>query len=184
AGGGGPDGPGPLALQAFWPGVAGIDLMGEDVEVPPGVRLCGTEALAALRVEAGVPAMGRELGERTIPAEAGLVEGSVSFTKGCYTGQELVARLDARGSRVPRRLRGVMVTLEALGDRPAPGPGAELVGGERVVGELTTVALSPGLEAVVALAYVRREVEPPAGVELRWGAHAVDAQVRELPLVG
>lgn len=171
------------AVPAFWAGVAGVDLLGESVEVPPGARLCGLDALGAIRVEAGVPAMGAELGERTIPAETGLVEGSVSFTKGCYTGQELVARIDARGNRVPRRLRGVVVSHESLGSAPMPERGAELMSGDRVVGELTSVAESPGLGAVVALAYVRREVELPAGLSLRWGAASVLAEVRELPLV-
>lgn len=177
------------AVPAFWPGVAGVDLLGESVVVPPGARLCSLDALTALRVEAGVPAMGAELGERTIPAEAGLVEGSVSFTKGCYTGQELVARIDARGNRVPRRLRGVVVRRRAQGsagplppDAPLPPVGSELTDGERVVGALTSVAVSPGLGAIVALAYVRREVEPPAELTLRWEARSVPAQVRELPL--
>lgn len=173
-----------LAVLAFWPGVAGVDLLGESVQVPTGARLCGHDAFTALRVEAGVPAMGSELSERTIPAEAGLVEGSVSFTKGCYTGQELVARLDSRGNRVPRRLRGVMVEWGLLeGVEPSPAAGAELLNGEKVVGALTTVASSPGLESVVALAYVRREVDPPAELTLRWSGGTLPAQVRELPLI-
>src|SRR5205807_10235557 len=94
-----------LALAADWPGLTGVDLVGEDPAVPDGVPLCDLAALEAVRVEAGIPKMGSELTERTIPAETGLVERAVSFTKGCYTGQELVARIDARGSRVPRHLR-------------------------------------------------------------------------------
>lgn len=175
-----------LAVPAFWPGVVGNDLLGESVEVPSGATVCGLDALTALRVEAGVPAMRSELGPKTIPAEAGLVEGSVSFTKGCYTGQELVARLDSRGSRVPRRLRGVVVPfglLEGLEPALLPPVGAELVSGGKVVGALTTVASSPGLEAVVALAYVRREVEPPAELTLRWGEASLAAAVRDLPLM-
>jgi folate-binding protein YgfZ len=172
------------SAPAFWPGVVGVDLLGPSVSVPAGARLCGPDSLRALRVEAGVPAMGSELGERTIPAEAGLVEASGSFTKGCYTGQELVARLDSRGNKVPRRLRGVLVAWNLLADLDEwPEAGAELVSGEKVVGELTSVASSPGLEALVALAYVRREVTPPAELSLRWEAGSVPAQVRELPLV-
>ncbi len=68
------------------------------------------EAYEAARIEAGFPRHGAELDERTIPAEAGLVEASVSFTKGCYTGQELVARIDSRGSNVPRHLRGLVLS--------------------------------------------------------------------------
>jgi folate-binding protein YgfZ len=158
-----------LTLPADWPGIPGVDLVGEDPPVPDGVRVCGAAALDAVRVEAGVPRMGAELTERTIPAEAGVVERAVSLTKGCYTGQELVARIDARGSRVPRHLRGVVL---AAGE--APPVGAILVGeggrGERELGQLTSVALSPSLGGPVALAYVRREVEPPADVVVRWTA--------------
>src|SRR5690606_7561419 len=68
-----------------------------------------SEALEALRIECGVPAMGAELTDATIPAEAGqwLIDASVSFSKGCYTGQELVARIDSRGGNVPRPVRGL-----------------------------------------------------------------------------
>jgi aminomethyltransferase len=126
--------------------------------------------------------MGAELTERTIPAETGLVERTVSFTKGCYTGQELVARIDSRGSRVPRHLRGVVVQ-----GADAPPVGAALFGeggqGERELGQLTSVALSPTLGGPVALAYVRREVEPPAEVVLRWDSGEAPARVEALPLV-
>ena len=76
--------------------------------LPEGVVACGAEAVEACRIVSGIPAMGTELTAKTIAAEAGLVERTVSFTKGCYTGQELVARIDARGSNVPRRLVGVV----------------------------------------------------------------------------
>ncbi len=78
-----------------------MDLIGDDVVVPEGVLLCDQQTYEAVRIEAGVPRMGRELTEQTIPAEAtGVVERAVSFTKGCYTGQELVA-----AHRFPRRQR-------------------------------------------------------------------------------
>ncbi|MGH9069295.1 MAG: glycine cleavage T C-terminal barrel domain-containing protein, partial [Acidimicrobiales bacterium] len=200
-----------LAVPAWWPGVEGIDLLGEAPAVPEGARVCGRDALEAVRVEAGVPAMGAELTEKTIPAEAGVVGSSVSFTKGCYTGQELVARLDARGNRVPKRLLGVVVAtghLDSLGgpgdlgdvggpgEGGDPGAGSDLGGGGlppvgselvvaasgKVVGTLTSVAFSPGLEAAVALAYVRREVDAPADLGLSWDGVTVPASVRELPL--
>src|SRR5437868_576141 len=98
-----------LALSADWPGLPGADLVGEEPTLPDGARLCDTAAWDAVRVEAGVPRMGAELTERTIPAEAGVVDRTVSFTKGCYTGQELVARR-ARPRRVRARSR----------ERPAP----------------------------------------------------------------
>jgi folate-binding protein YgfZ len=171
-----------LTLPADWPGLPGVDLVGEEPAVPDGVRLCGSAAWDAVRVEAGVPRMGAELTERTIPAEAGVVERAVSFTKGCYTGQELVARIDSRGRRVPRHLRGLV-----LGGADTPPVGAAVVGeggqGERELGQLTSVALSPTLGGPVALAYVRREVEPPAEIIVRWGEGEASGRVEALPLV-
>ncbi len=180
-----------VALAADWPGLPGVDLIGEDPVVPDGVPVCDPAALEAVRVEAGIPKMGAELTERTIPAETGLVERTVSFTKGCYTGQELVARIDSRGSRVPRHLRGVVVQEGGV-----PPSGASLFAagaGERELGQLTSVSLSPTLGGPVALAYVRREVEPPADVVVRWeagpgdrpdgSAGEVAARVEALPLV-
>jgi folate-binding protein YgfZ len=136
------------------------------------------EAWEARRIEVGLPTMGRELTERTIPAEAGLLDVAVSFTKGCYTGQELVARLEARGNRVPFRLRGVVMGAVAT----APQPGAELKKGERTAGTLTSVGWSPDL-GTVALAYVHRDVEPPTEVEVASDDGTVAGQVHELPLV-
>jgi folate-binding protein YgfZ len=173
------------ALPADWPGLPGVDLLGEDPPLPDGARVCGTEAWEAVRVEAGIPRMGAELTERTIPAEAGVVERTVSFTKGCYTGQELVARIDARGSRVPRHLRGLVLGRPESSDVPPVGAAVVAAGerGERELGQLTSVAVSPALGAPVALAYVRREVEPPAEVVVRWGEEEASGRVAALPLV-
>jgi folate-binding protein YgfZ len=125
--------------------------------------------------------MGSELSERTIPPEAGIVGRTVSFTKGCFTGQELVARLDARGNRVPRNLRAVVLPTES-----GAKAGDQLVRDGAALGELTSVAYSPGAHGLVALAYVRREVEPPATLELgseegRVSTATFSADVRELP---
>ncbi|MGQ0521018.1 MAG: CAF17-like 4Fe-4S cluster assembly/insertion protein YgfZ [Actinomycetota bacterium] len=169
---------GGMVLAADWPGLPGVDVVGEEPALPAGVRACSMEAWQAVRVEAGVPAMGAELTERTIPAEAGVVERTVSFTKGCYTGQELVARIDSRGGNVPRHLRGVVV---AAGDA-VPPVGAAVVSGDREVGTVTSVAARP--DGTVALAYVRRDVEPPADAELRWEGGSAPARVESLPLVG
>jgi folate-binding protein YgfZ len=167
-----------LALPTLWPAWPGVDLLGAAPELPDGVALVEDEAWEARRIEAGVPTMGRELTERTIPAEAGLLDVAVSFTKGCYTGQELVARLDARGNRVPFRLRGVVMGAVAA----APSVGAELRKGERSAGTLTSVGWSPDL-GTVALAYVHRDVEPPTEVEVASEDGPVAGQVLELPLV-
>jgi folate-binding protein YgfZ len=166
-----------LTLPVVWAGLDALDLLGPDAAPPPGVRACGLDAYHSVRIEAGVPAMGAELDERTIPAEAGIVEGSVSWTKGCYTGQELVARIDSRGSNVPRRLRGVRVGTNVL-----PPPGATVVVGGDEVGRLTSVGESLTLRAPVALAYVGRAVTPPADAVLRWNGAEAPARIEELPL--
>ena len=141
-----------------WPGFGGIDLLGPDVAPPPSVPVDGSGDLEAARIRAGWPAMGRELTERTIPAEVGgLVESSVSFTKGCYTGQELVARIDSRGGNVPRPVR----LLEIRGDG-AVAPGDEIAVGGKAVGEITSAAAGPDPAVTVALGPVHRRVEPPA----------------------
>ena len=162
------------------PGIPGFDLLGANPALPPGVTMVDDEAYEALRIEAGVPRMGAELDASTIPATAGVVERTVSFTKGCYTGQELVARIDSRGGNVPRRLRGVV----ASPDGAVPPVGAEVLVGARVVGALTSVAHSALRRAPVALAYVRRDVEPPAGATLRWDGGETSASVEVLPLEG
>jgi folate-binding protein YgfZ len=177
--------PGTSLVAPFeWNGVVGVDLLGPDPQVPAGVPRCEPGSWQAVRVEAGIPEMGAELDERTIAAEADLLERCVSFTKGCYTGQELVARLDARGNKVARRLRGIV--MDGPIEETAPlAPGAEVVIGEKVVGRLTSVAWSPVLETTLALAYLHRDVEPPCPVGIR-GATAdrvANAQARLLPLV-
>jgi len=148
------------ALPAGWPGVEGFDIV--DGTPLPEVPLVDPGALEVLRIEAGVPAMGAELTEATIPAEAGqwLVDASVSFTKGCYTGQELVARIDSRGGNVPRPLRGLLVDGE-----PVP-VGTVVLVDDKEVGTVTSSARSPALGAV-ALSPVARAVEPGAAVVLR-----------------
>lgn len=139
-----------VTVPSDWPGIDGIDLLGPSISLPTGLAPLGSEGLDLLRILAGVPAMGTELTEDTIPAEAGIVELSVSFTKGCYVGQELVARIDSRGGNVPRRLCGLVADADvALGAQV-------LVDGE-TVGQVTSAQGSH------ALAYVKRSVaELPA----------------------
>ncbi|HEV2069832.1 MAG TPA: glycine cleavage T C-terminal barrel domain-containing protein [Acidimicrobiales bacterium] len=160
-------------------GIPGFDLLGHDLVVPPGVTMVAPEAYEALRIEAGVPRMGAELDNSTIPAATGMVERAVSFTKGCYTGQELVARIDSRGGNVPRRLRGVVASGEGV-----PPRGASVVVAGREVGTLTSVAESSRFGVAVALAYVRRDVEAPVAGVLRWDGGETAARVEVLPLPG
>ena len=166
-----------VVAAADWPGWPGVDVLGPSPAAPAGVRVCSPDAYEVVRIEAGVPAMGSELDERTIPAEAGVVPQTVSFTKGCYTGQELVARIDSRGGNVPRHLRGVVVAADS-----APPVGAVVQADGKDVGSLTSVGISPGLGAPVALAYVGRAVAPPAEVTLGWEGGTAPARVLALPL--
>lgn len=164
-----------LALDASWPRLPGVDLLGPDPVLPPGVALVSAEALEWARIDAGVPKMGRELTEDTIPAETGLVGRTVSFTKGCYTGQELVARIDSRGGHVPRHLRRVIL------DEPAPAGASVAVAG-KVSGSITSVAPAPDGGAV-ALAYLGRDVVPPAPVVVSWPEGSTGGQALDLQLV-
>ncbi len=150
-----------LRAAVEWPGFEGVDLLGPEVSLPAGAAASTAADLEVARIRAGWPAMGRELTDRTIPAEiAGLVESSVSFTKGCYTGQELVARIDSRGGNVPRPVR----LLEIRGDGVSPGAGITVDG--KTVGEVTSAAADPASGVTVALGPVHRRVEPPASAEV------------------
>jgi folate-binding protein YgfZ len=145
----------------------GVDGIPNDDYGEPAVEVldAGLEAtldeddLEAMRIAAGTPRFGKEIDDRVLPAEAGLVERAVSLTKGCYPGQEPIARLHYRG-HANRGLRVLAVEGEEL-----PGPDAELSIGEKVVGRVTSAARSNG--GIVALAYVRNEV--PADAELALG---------------
>ena len=154
----------------------GVDVIC-DASEPDGVRAAlgveeaSEEAVECLRVESGRPRYGIDLGEDTIPEEAGLNERAVSFDKGCYVGQETVARLHYRG-KPNRHLRGLRL------ERPAT-TGEEVRLGDRVVGRLGSVAVSP-VHGPIALALIRREAEP--GAEVRVGADGTTAIVAELPL--
>jgi folate-binding protein YgfZ len=119
-----------------------------------GAIVAGEAALEVLRVEAGQPRHGAELGEHTLPAELRLVDRAISFTKGCYTGQEVVARMQSRG-RVGHLLVGVALD----GDAPA-APGAAIAAGDARIGELTSVARSPSA-GTIALGFVRRGFDEP-----------------------
>jgi folate-binding protein YgfZ len=136
--------------------------------IPPVIEATTPEEYEQRRIEAGWPRMGTELTDKTIPAETGIVDRTVSFTKGCFTGQELVARIDSRGGNVPRHLRKVVLDGSAE-------PGADVVVGDKVVGSLTSVAGS------VALAYVGRDVEPPVEATVRAAAGDTSARIERLP---
>jgi folate-binding protein YgfZ len=186
-----------LVVAVAWPGLAGVDLLGPAPDagaltwVDPSAVRCGEEAWEAARIEAGAPVNGRELVEGTIAAEVGLVERTVSFTKGCFTGQELVARLDSRGSKVARTLAGVVIPTadpNDPADRPPAGATVVTADGEHEVGTVSSVAWSPSFGAAVALATIHRRVTPPEQVWVRWSTDGnqrrVAAEARPLPLIG
>ncbi|HEY1988562.1 MAG TPA: glycine cleavage T C-terminal barrel domain-containing protein [Acidimicrobiales bacterium] len=187
--------PSVLRLPVDWPGFTGFDLLGPatggagaDAWVVDTVVRSGPDAFEAVRIEAGLPVNGSELTEATIAAEAGLVERTVSFDKGCFTGQELVARLDSRGSKVARKLAGLVVGTGSDADGlPPVGAAVWTSDGEHEVGHLSSVAWSPQFDAPVALATLHRRVTPPETVQLRWdvdgAAVQIDADARTLPLV-
>ena len=136
-----------------------------------GVAVGSHDDYEAARIAAGVPRLGVDVDERTIPQEAFLDETAVSFTKGCFVGQELVCRIDTRG-RVNRYLR--RVRFDAVPPAGDAARGAAVVAGDKVVGELTSSA------GGLALAMVRREVEPPADVIVRFGDDEVQGRVEAL----
>jgi len=127
----------------------------------------GSDTYHTLRVEAGVPAFGAELGERYNPLEAGLVQ-YISFTKGCYIGQEVIARLDTY-DKVQRHLVGL--TLDRLPETPGEPDAFEVYGAgeEKSIGTVTSLAWSPGLDRPIALAYLRTQFAIP-GLEVSVGS--------------
>jgi folate-binding protein YgfZ len=136
-------------------GIPAVEVL--DRDLPDDAREASEEELERLRIEAGTPRFGAEIDERVLPAEAGLDERAISFTKGCFPGQEPVARLHYRG-HANRRLR-VLEVEDAE-------PGTELLWQGKVVGRVTSAV--PGL----ALGYVRTEVPDEALIELAEGGNA------------
>ena len=114
----------------------------------------------AIRIEAGVPLFGPDMDEETIPLEAGIEARAISFTKGCYVGQEVIIRVLHRGhGRVARKLVGLVLD----GDGP-PAAGAAIRSGEREIGQVTSGTASPALRRPIALGYVQRDFLEPGTV--------------------
>lgn len=127
--------------------------------VAAGATPLGRRALDALRVEAGLPWYGPDVGEQNLLHETGLVREYHSSSKGCYVGQEVIARLEARGGNVNKLLRGLRLTAPAHA-------GSALTAAGREVGRVTTAA-EPPRSGPIALAYVHRShFEPGTGVDV------------------
>jgi tRNA-modifying protein YgfZ len=162
---------GTVELSSTWPGLEGIDRLGLSPEPPDGWRFAPAEEYERRRIIAGLPRMGAELTEKTIPAETGLIDLTVSFTKGCYTGQELVARIDSRGGHVPRHLRRLISTGQLAAGTELEGPDG------KSVATVTSGAPTPE-GGWVGLGYVRRGVDPPA--TLRVGSDGSEVEILDL----
>jgi folate-binding protein YgfZ len=141
-----------------------------------GVVEAGEATAEAIRIEAGVPAFHRDMDEETIPLEASIESRAISFSKGCYVGQEVVIRVLHRGhGRVARKLVGLLVDGAQV-----PPPGAAIRSGDRAIGRVTSSTRSPALERPIALGYVHRDfLEPGTKVTVE----DASAEVTALPFI-
>ncbi len=138
----------------------------------------GTDTAEVLRIEAGRPAFHVDMSEETIPLEAGIEERAISFTKGCYPGQEVIIRIVHRGQgRVLRKLTGLTVDGGL-----APHPGDTLLAGDNAIGRITSACFSPALGKPIALAYVHRDhLAPGTEIAVVHGEERLRATVTALP---
>jgi folate-binding protein YgfZ len=145
-----------------------------------GARPCGSEALELVRLEAGIPRFGTDMDETNIPLEAGLETRAISFNKGCYIGQEVISRIHTYG-QVAKALRGLRLHDDL---KTLPAKGTKLFRDTKDVGYITSAAHSPTLNANIALAYVRKEVNQP-GTDLRLhiDGHEILAKIVPLPFL-
>ncbi len=143
-----------------------------------GLKPFGARALETLRMEAGIPKAGPDLNENIVPPEANLEGKAFSLTKGCYPGQEVVARMDTYGS-VRRRLVGLV-----LDDAGVPPAGAKLFSGEREVGWVSSAVRSPSLGKVIAFGFPLRDFTPPGtALSVEFDGERKPATVHALPFV-
>ena len=173
-----------IVTRAAGTGEPGFDLHVESARggelrralIEAGAAEVDADTAEAIRIEAGVPLFHRDMDEETIPLEAGIESRAVSFSKGCYVGQEVIIRVLHRGhGRVARRLVG----LRFQGD-VVPPAGARIRAGDREIGEVTSSTRSPSLQAPIALGYVHRDfVEPGTKVTVE----GAQAEVVTLPFV-
>jgi folate-binding protein YgfZ len=148
-----------------------------DSVVAVGGCACGWEALETARVEAGIPRFGADMDSTTLPTEAGITAQAVSYQKGCYVGQEIMARLRSRGSVPAKELRGLWLPpgldCEKL-------PGTRLLLGDQDAGWITSAVASPYFKGTLALGYVRTFANAE-GTILETGTERTSAKVIKPP---
>lgn len=165
-----------LVGLGVWPRIDGLDLLGPRVTLPDGVRQAVPGELEAQRIRAGWPVWGTEIVPGVIPAEVGpwLITAAVSFTKGCYVGQELTTRIHSRGGNAPRNLRSIELAVGrtasvgddiVVGDGVVPGDGDTPAG--EAVGTVSSAAVDPRTGTTVVLGYVKRSVDDSARLGVR-----------------
>jgi glycine cleavage system T protein len=154
-------------IQSMYTGEQGYDLMvpvqqGEalwkeilDAGSGFGIKPTGLEALESLRIEAGIPRYGMDMDENTFPPEAGLEEKAISYTKGCYVGQETIARIKTYG-QVHRKLMGLILKEDGL-----PHRNDKVLKNDEEIGFVTSAVYSPVLNQNIALGYIRRKAILP-----------------------
>jgi folate-binding protein YgfZ len=173
-----------IVTRAAGTGVLGFDLYVESGRggelrralIEAGAAEVDADTAEAIRIEAGVPLFHRDMDEETIPLEAGIESRAISFSKGCYVGQEVIIRVLHRGhGRVARRLVGLRLQSDVV-----PPAGARIRAGDREIGEVTSSTRSPALQTPIALGYVHRDfVEPGTKVAVDDAA----AEVVTVPFV-
>ena len=184
---------GPLLIRASHTGEDGFDIFIEARRAPEiwraakaaGARPIGFDALETLRIEAGIPRYGIDMDETTVVLETGLDE-AVSFTKGCYLGQEIIARIRWRG-HVAKKLMGLVFDErnEPSEEEREALPKAKIIAPDgKEMGRITSSARSPRLERTIALAYIRYAyLEPGTEAHIALNERQFKARVAALPMV-
>jgi folate-binding protein YgfZ len=145
---------------------------------PEGLKPIGKAALETARIEAGLPRLGPDINDRIVPPEANLEGIAFSLSKGCYPGQEVVARMDTYGS-VKRRLVGLVIEGT---EKDQPETGAKLFSGTREVGWVSSSTFSPLLQKPIALGFPLRDFTPPdTQLEVETQGKKFSASVTALP---
>ncbi len=135
-----------------------------------GARLCGVRAVETARIEVGFPVIGRDISEKSLPQEVGRAAKTISFTKGCYLGQEIVARIDSRDA-VRQLLRGLR-----FASMEVPPDGGALTHQGQTAGSVTSAAYSPSFGVAVAIGNLRRAYSEPGTIlDSDWGPATVAA---------